>query len=368
MSTIESFGLVSAQKRAELITLENEFLTVKITNYGARIVSIIKDGKDLVVGPKTLEGMVEDTCYCGAVCGRVSNRIKEGRFSLGEKEYQLPINNGPNHLHGGREGFDRKLWEIKKCVQENAVILSYLSADGEEGYPGELTIALKYSLWGNSLLLQVQAEVNKGLTPINITNHVYWNLSEDPTIDHHLIQCSASAYTPKDSTGIPDGRILPVTNSAFDLQTPVLLGERNSASYPEVADGFDHNFVLPSSPFFNTHYLSQQKLREGFPSLDNETDNYESGCLDLADNFDVPEFLKLSYVCALHAPDKKRSLYLSTSAPGLQIYTGEYLPQPRAGIALEAQNFPDAINHAHFPDCLISEETPYFSEILWTIC
>lgn len=325
-SSSTPFGLLPDGREVQLIEFSNEELTVKLTNYGGRIISVIKDGIDLVHGPKTLDGLVKDTCYSGAICGRVANRIADGKFTLDRKSYQLATNNGPNHLHGGVEGFDRKVWMVEELT-DTELVLSLISPHNEEGYPGELTVQAVYSLLNNTLELTLTAECDDEATLLNLTNHVYWNLNGKGTIDKHTLQLSATAYTPKNDNLIPDGRILPVAGSAFDLTNEARLGERNSAAWPETESGYDHNFVLP-------------------------TDHGDT---------EVP------MVASLIGDKTGINLIISTDAPGIQVYTGEYLPKPRGGVALEAQDFPDAINHPHFPTPVLRPGEFYSQTIAWTV-
>lgn len=321
-----SFGHLPDGEDVRLIELASDKLRVLVTNYGGRIISVIKDGVDLVHGPKTLEDVLKDTCYSGAICGRVANRIKHGRFTLDNADYQLAVNNGPNHLHGGVKGFDSRLWTIEE-LSDNELVLSLESPDGEENYPGDLSIQAIYSLVDNTLELSLTAECDEAPTIIGLTNHVYWNLDGDGTIDGHTLQLSASAYTPKDENNIPDGRILPVDGTPFDLNTEAVLGERNSPACPETADGYDHNFVLPT----------------------------DSG------DTEVP------IAASLIGGKTGINVIVSTDAPGLQVYTGEYLPLRRGGVALEAQNYPDAINKPHFPTPVLRPGEIYALTIAWTV-
>lgn len=321
-----TFGLLADGREVRLIELASDDLVVQITNYGGRIVSVKKDGIELVHGPKTLEGMVADTCYSGAICGRVANRIKEGKFTLNGVEYELPVNNPPNHLHGGVEGFDRKLWKVESLA-EGELVLTLDSPDGEQGYPGSLYIEAIYSLMANSLELYLEAECDEEPSIIGLTNHVYWNLNGEGTVDDHSLQVEASAYTPKDENNIPDGRILPVDGSPFDLRESKILGEMNSSAHAEISGGYDHNFVLPT-------YSLDEDIRLG---------------------------------AILKGGKTGIAMELYTDSPGVQVYTGEYLPAPRGGVALEPQNFPDAINHPHFPSPIIYPGDPYLLAMAWVI-
>lgn len=319
------FGILPDGREIGVFELVSEQLCVSITNYGGRIVSVLKDGLDLVYGPKTAEDFAKDSCYCGAICGRVANRIAKGRFCLDGSTHQLAVNNPPNHLHGGIEGFDSKVWEVQES-SPSRLVLTLSSPDGEENYPGALEVVATYMLAGETLELTLEAYTTDTPTIVNLTNHVYWNLlGTGGSIDEHTLEVRATAYTPKDETGIPDGRILPVDSTPFDLRKAVQLKERNSTQYPEVSQGFDHNYVLPSG----------------------EEDQIAA---------------------ILHCPLTGIRLVLATDAPGLQVYTGEYLPVPRSGIALEAQGFPNAINTPHFPSVVLRPGYSATRRISWTIC
>lgn len=316
------FGALPNGGSVDLFTLKSGDMLVQLTNYGARIVSVVKGGADLVYGPKSLSSFLTDTCYCGAICGRVANRIKDGQFYLRGKLYKVAVNNGPNHLHGGTVGYDQRLWTVKETT-ESRLVLELYSEDGEEGYPGNLQVVATYVLQEDTLELTIDAVCDTD-TLVNLTNHVYWNLAAAGTIDGHVLQVNATAFTPKDSSGIPTGAILPVEKTVFDLNEPTTLGERNAPPYHEVADGFDHNYVVPVTAGMKTVAV-------------------------------------LSYLGNGH------EVKLSTDAPGLQVYTGEYLPAPRAGIALEPQGFPNAINVPHFPTVIVRPKTLARRKIAWSV-
>lgn len=240
------FGTLPGGAPVELFELSSDKLTVRISNYGGRIISVVKDGMDMIVGPKHFEDMLKDTCYCGAICGRVANRIAKGRFSIDGDSHSVAVNNGPNHLHGGVQGFDSKIWQVQEATR-NTLVLTLHSADGEENYPGNLEVVATYTVVEETLHLRLEAYADAA-TIVNLTNHAYWNLSGKPTIDSMTLEVRASAYTPVDATNIPDGRILPVEGTDFDLRKAALLGERNSAAHPDTAAGLDHNYVLDSEP------------------------------------------------------------------------------------------------------------------------
>lgn len=308
---MNSFGVLPNGKSAEIWELKSETLTVRITNYGARLVSVIRRGVDLVCGPKTLEGFIQDSCYSGAICGRVANRIALGCFSLDGEAHKLAVNNPPNHLHGGVEGFDRKLWTVQDAT-DRQLVLTYSSPDREENYPGNVEVVATYYLEGETLYLEMSAYTDSP-TIINLTNHCYWNLAGQGLINDHKLEVRASAYTPVDATNIPDGRILPVKGTPFDWNT----------AKPLTAC-LDHNFCLP-----------------------NEQDE--------------------QVAAVLTCPATQRKLVVATDAPGLQVYTGEYLPVPRSGVALEAQGYPNAVNIPHFPSVTVRPGQSCTRRIAWTI-
>lgn len=319
---MSSFGTTRDGQPVALLTLASGRIEVQVATYGARILSVKRHGKELVYGPKTPSELMADTCYCGAICGRVANRIAQGAFSLDGVCRRLAVNNGPNHLHGGIEGFSHKVWNVEEA-NERRIVLSYRSPDGEEGYPGTLEIVATYRLEGDTLSLSLEA-YSDATTIVNLTNHVYWNLAGSGTIDNHKLEVRATAYTPVDPTNIPLGSILPVRGTDFDLRTAAMLGERNSAAHPAVAAGFDHNYALPTE---NTTQVA----------------------------------------AVLTCPAAGRKLVVATDAPGLQVYTGEYLPDPRGGIALEAQGFPDAVNVPHFPSVVLRPGDTFRRTIAWTL-
>ncbi|MBR5887514.1 MAG: galactose mutarotase [Akkermansia sp.] len=305
------------KEKTEIYTLSSDVLRVRVCNVGARVLSFEYDGTDMLYGPKTPDELREDTCYCGAVCGRVANRIAGGRFLLDGQEYTLAVNNGPNHLHGGKIGFSDIPWEVESA-DSSRIVLSLISPDGDEGYPGTVTVRAVYTLQGNKLTLDLQG-VTDAPTLLNLTNHAYWNLNGQGTMDDHYLQVHATAYTPM-VANIPTGAILPVSGSLYDLTTPACLGERNAPD--TIAGGYDDNYVLPTVA-------------------------------------GVKEVAVLS--------NGKYTLRLSTDAPGLQVYTGDYLPLKRGGVALEAQNFPDSPHQPHFPSIELRPGRLYARTIVWSI-
>ena len=312
-----NFGTTPGGEPFELITLSNDDLTIRITNYGARLMGVEHSGADYLYGPKTAADLLADTCYCGAICGRVANRIAGGSFRLDGKDYRLAVNNGPNHLHGGLTGYSDRVWTVESA-SDTCLQLSLTSPDGEEGYPGTVHVTATYRLEGRSLTLELVATTDAP-TLLNLTNHAYWNLSTAGTVDAHTLQVNATEYTPM-VQNIPTGEIAPVAGTLYDLTSPAVLGERNAPG--AIAGGYDDNYVLPT----------------------------DGGVRDVAvlSNGNV-------------------TLRVATNAPGLQVYTGDYLPLPRGGVALEAQNYPDSPHNPSFPTIELRPGETYRRTIRWSI-
>lgn len=300
-----------------IYTLSSPELTVRLTDFGARLLSFEYAGTDCLYGPKTEAEIAADTCYCGSVCGRVANRIAGGSFELDGKRYTLAVNNGANHLHGGTVGFSDRLWNVVSAG-ESEISMNLLSCDGEEGYPGNVSVNLVYRVEGRRLVMTLDAETDAP-TLLNLTNHAYWNLNGSGTVDSHLLQVCASAYTPM-VANIPTGRIEPVEGTLYDLRRPALLGERNAQN--AISGGYDDNYVLPNFPGLKAAAV------------------LTNGC---------------------------KTLRVLTDAPGIQVYTGDYLPEPRGGVALEAQNYPDSPHHPHFPSIELRPGQRYSRTIVWEI-
>lgn len=303
--------------KTEIYTLSTPELKVRITNFGARVLSFEYQGVDCLYGPKTVDEIPADTCYCGSICGRVANRIAGGSFSLDGVEYKLAVNNGPNHLHGGGCGFSDMPWVVES-VSDTSLVLSLVSPDGQENYPGTVTVRASYKVEGRRLTLLMEGTTDAP-TLLNLTNHAYWNLDAAGTVDSHCLQVNASAYTPM-VANIPTGYIAPVEGTLYDLRRPACLGESNAPD--AIAGGYDDNYVLPATPG-----------------------------------------VKLAAVLT----NGRRTLRVLTDAPGLQVYTGDYLPLKRGGVALEAQNYPDSPHHPHFPSIELRPGELYARTIAWEI-
>lgn len=334
----ENFHEIVDGKQVNLYKLSNENgLEVYITNYGGFIVSLLvpdKEGKlcDVVLGYENLDGYINaPEKYLGSVIGRYGNRIAKGCFHLEGKEYKLAVNNGPNHLHGGLEGFNRKVWDVLSC-DEREIVLGYTSKDGEEGYPGTLKVIMTYTLTkDNDLKIDYLAETDK-TTVVGLTNHAFFNLSGagNETVMDHSLMINADFYTPTDDTLIPTGEILKVDGTPLDFKVSHLIGERINADFLPLkyGKGYDHNFVLSKS------YYGE-----------------------------------LSHAATASSPVTGIQLDVYTTEPGVQLYTGNWLSGfegknhqtygERSAFCLETQHFPDTPNHAHFPSCVLKEGEKY---------
>ena len=327
-----NFNKIVDEKETNLYVLKNELgMEVAVTNYGAKIVSILvpdKNGKmtDVVTGHNSIdEYLTSEEPYFGAICGRYANRIAKGQFTIDGKSYQLPINNGPNSLHGGIKGYNSMVWDVKETT-ENTIKLSYLSIDGEEGYPGNLTITVTYTLSAdkNALRIDYHAATDKP-TVLNLTNHSYFNLSGsgDEYIGDHMLEINADYYLPTDETAIPYGEKEAVEGTPMDFRTPMEVGARINDDFQQLiyGKGYDHTYVL-----------------------NNESKNAEG--LDL---------------CArCSSPKTGIEMTCYTSEPGVQLYTGNWMTgnfvakggvryPMRAALCLETQHFPDSPNQPSYP-------------------
>lgn len=331
--TKEPFGKVG-DKTVDLFTLENKNgVIVKITNFGGIVTQLYttdKKGKseNIVLGFDDLNSYQGDHPYFGAIIGRVGNRIAHGKFSLEGETYRLFINNGPNHLHGGKEGFDKKVWEAatSETDEHDSLKLHYLSKDMEEGYPGNLDVTVEYRLTNkNELVIEYNAETDK-TTHVNLTQHNYYNLNGCKTNVHdHIVQIDAEKYTEVGEDSIPTGRIFEVENTPLDFRKPKRVGE----DIDKVEGGFDHNYILNGEP---------GKLRK---------------------------------VAEVYEPDSGRLMEVETTEPGVQFYTGNYLDgtltgtnniiyEKQYGLCLETQHFPNSPNVPHFPSTILKPGNKYY--------
>src|SRR5262245_45301655 len=316
--------------------------------YGAIITSIRTADRagtpaDIVLGFDSLTGYLTGSPYFGAIVGRYANRIAGGRFTLDGVEYHLAKNNGPNTLHGGVRGFDKVLWTPEPFENDSAmgVRLKYESPDGEEGYPGAVSVQVTYTLTAaNELIVDYDAATTKA-TPLNLSQHTYWNLHGEGTgtiLDLRLM-LNAAAFTPVDSTLIPTGRIAPVAGTPFDFRQSTAIGARIDGSDEQLrfGRGYDHNWVLD---------------RQGPPQ---DT---------------------LALAARLEDPVSGRALDVRTTEPGIQFYSGNFLDGTlkgkgghvyghRRGLCLETQHFPDSPNHANFPSTILRPGERYQSRTVF---
>ena len=328
------FGTMPDGTAIEVFTLKNSRgMEVRTIPFGAIIVSIRVPDRtdrldDVVIGHDRLEGYLTASRFFGAVVGRYGNRIAKGRFTLNGRTYELAVNNGPNHLHGGVKGFDKVVWQAEPTSTGagSGVTYRYVSADGEEGYPGQLDVRVTYTLTErNQIIVEYVATTDKA-TPVNLTQHSYFNLAGDGVRDvlDHVVQINADRYTPVDATKIPTGELAPVAGTPFDFRTPVRIGARIADDHPQIAigGGYDHNFVL---------------TRTG------------GG---------------LQWAARVFEPSTGRTLTVTTTEPGLQLNTANALDgsitgkaghvyRARYGLCLETQHFPDSPNQPAFPSTIL---------------
>ncbi|MHB8837535.1 MAG: aldose epimerase family protein [Gemmatimonadaceae bacterium] len=342
--TREPFGTAPDGGAVDLITLTNAHgVELRAMTYGAIIVSLKVPDRagtmgDGVLGFDSLAGYVKSSPYFGAVVGRYGNRIAKGAFTLDGKTYTLAVNNGPNALHGGLKGFDKVVWQADTLRTAHGVEIRfhYVSKDGEEGYPGTLDATVTYTLTdANEVQIAYEATTDKA-TPVNLTQHSYFNLAGRGDILGHLLTLKADRFVAVDSTLIPTGNLAPVAGTPFDFTTPHAVGERINADDEQIrfGGGYDHTFVLTRP---------------------------DTG---------------LALAAVLKDPASGRTLEVRTTEPGVQFYTGNFLDgtltgkggvayQRRTGLCLETQHFPDSPNHAVFPNTILRPGDVYRSRTIW---
>lgn len=342
----ENFQTTINGKQTDLYILKNsQGNEVALTNYGGALVAIMvpdKDGKlaNVIQGHDNIKDVINSPePFLSTLIGRYGNRIKDGKFTLNGKEYQLAINNGPNALHGGPTGYHARVWDATQ-VSDSAVVLKYTSSYGEEGFTGEVNVWVAYS-WtdANELVIKYQATTNK-LTIINLTNHGFFSLAgianPTPTIDDLVCEINADFYIPIDNTSIPTGEILKVAGTPFDFRTPKPVGQDINADDEQIKNGagYDHCFVL-------------NKKEEG----------------------------ELSYAAKIYEPHSGRTMEVYTTEPGVQVYTdnwadgypgqnGATFPR-RSAICFEAQHFPDSPNRPYFPSVKLKPGEPYTQKTIY---
>ncbi len=320
--TKKEFGKIKGGQSVDLYTLDNGKIQASITNFGATVVSLIvpdKNGKktDVVLGYDNPADYQAGSSYFGAIVGRYGNRIAKGQFTLDGHQYTLAKNDGPNTLHGGKSGFSNKVWNAEQVG--DTLQLTYVSKDGEEGFPGTLTATVTYTLMSNGLRIDYKATTDKN-TVANLTNHSYFNLSGSGDILNDELTINADRFTPVDSTLIPTGVLQGVAGTPFDFRAPHKIGERIGQSNEQLkfGRGYDHNWVL----------------------------NRTGGGMSLA--------------ARVHDPNSGRVLEVYTTQPGLQFYTGNFLDgsakgkggkayNARTAFCMETQHYPDSPNHPAFP-------------------
>lgn len=332
------FGTMPDGTQVEEITLRSGGLTAGILTYGGAVRTLTVPGRsgapvDVALGFDSLEDYRRQDKYLGALVGRVANRIGGARFSLGGREYPLAANNGENHLHGGLVGFDRQVWRVEEA-EEDRLVLSLFSPDGQEGYPGDLSARVTYTLSREGLSIAYWARSSRD-TLCNLTNHSYFNLNGHASgpVTGQYIQINAGRYTPADEGSIPTGELAPVEGTPMDLRAGAQIGERIDEDFPQLtmAGGYDHNWVVDGPA---------GTLRPAARAWSEETGI---------------------------------ALEVSTTMPGVQFYTGNYLDgcpagkggapyDKRWGFCLETQFFPDAIHHPEFPSPVLRAGAEYRQE------
>lgn len=342
----EDFQTTVNGKKTDLYILRNkEGNEVAITNYGGAIVAImVPDRKgnlaNIIQGHDNIQDVIDSPePYLSTLIGRYGNRIAKGRFQLKGKVYSLPINNGPNSLHGGKNGFNTKVWDATQ-INEHAIVLKYTSPYGEEGFTGEVDVWVAYTLTDNNeLIIKYSAKTNKK-TIINLTHHGFFSLAglanPTPPIDDLECQINADFFLPIDETSIPTGEILKVAETPFDFRTPKPIGQDIDADHEQIrhGSGYDHCFVL-------------NKKEEG----------------------------ELSFAARIRDPKSGRTMEVYTTEPGVQVYTdnwadgykgqhGATFPR-RSAICFEAQHFPDSPNHAYFPSVILEPGREYTQKTIY---
>ncbi|HEX3146544.1 MAG TPA: aldose epimerase family protein [Gemmataceae bacterium] len=342
--TQKLYGKMPDGTAVQEFTLTNKNgITMKVITLGGIVTEIHtpdKDGKfaDICLGCSNLEEYLDGHPFFGAIAGRVANRIAKGKFTLDGKEYTLATNNGPNHLHGGKEGFDKKVWKANSNFRGGVCMLTleYTSKDGEEGYPGTLKSTVTYILNdSNEWRIHYQATTDKA-TPINLTQHCYFNLGghDSGTILDHMMQIEADGYTPADDTLIPTGKIDDVKGTPFDFTSPTAIGTHIKEIKAD-PQGFDLNYVLKGTA---------GKLRP---------------CATVTE------------------PKSGRMMTVTTTEPGVQFYTGNFLDGKQkgkggvkykqyGGFCLETQHYPDSINHKEFPSVVLEPGKTYSHDTVYT--
>ena len=325
----ELFQATVKGKATDLFVLKNGVVEVYITNYGARIVSLLVKKEDqwidVVMGFESIREYLEtDEIYHGTIVGRYANRIARGKFHLNGKEYSLPINNIPNHLHGGPDGFHHQVWDVIN-MEDNEITLSYFSKDGEEGYPGNMETRVTYRLSNTELEIFFEATTDQP-TVLNLTNHSYFNLNGQgtSTILDHALEINADHFTPVDVTLIPTGELAPVEGTPFNFRKPFRIGERINDDHIQLkyGGGYDHNYALNKNASGRTFAARVKGDETGL-------------------------------VMEVYTEEPGIQLYTGNFMKGLNTLKGGYKDVLRSGFCLETQHFPDSPNQAHFPSTVL---------------
>ena len=336
--TRAAFGKMPDGKSVDVYTLTNaNGIEIRAITYGGIITSLrVPDSAgvlgDVVLGFDDLASYLKGHPFFGSIVGRYGNRIAGGKFTLDGRTYTLATNNGPNHLHGGKVGFDKAVWSAEPAAKGVGVVLTHTSPDGDEGYPGTLKVRVTYTLTDkNELVVDYHATTDKP-TPVNLTQHSYFNLAGSGTILHHQLTIHADRYTPVDATLIPTGELASVEGTPFDFRKPTAVGARIDQPHPQLKNGggYDHNFVLTGAPG------------------------------------------ELRFAARLTDPKSGRTVDISTTEPGVQFYSGNFLDgtltgkgkqvyQRRAGLCLETQHYPDSPNKPAFPSSIVRPGMEYRS-------
>ena len=340
----QAFGKTADGTPVDLYTLTNtNGFEVAITNYGGIVVSIMapdRNGKleDVVLGYETLQEYMNDSAYIGALIGRFGNRIAHGRFTLNEVEYTLAQNNGENHLHGGITGFNKVVWHAEpfRDNDSDGIKLTYQSKDGEEGYPGNLSVTVVYSLTNDNALQIDYTATTDHITVVNLTNHSYFNLVGEGDILEHELMINADRFTPVDDGLIPTGELRSVTGTPMDFTQPNAIGARIEQDTEQLmfGGGYDHNWVLTNG----------------------------DGTLILAGS--------------VYEPTTGRIMEVYTTEPGMQFYSGNFLDgsnigkggnvyEHRYGFCLETQHFPDSPNQPNFPSTVLNPGEIYTTTTIY---
>lgn len=336
----KTYGKLPDGTTANLYILTNtNGLAATVTDFGATLVAMQtpdrdNNFKDITIGYDHLDGWVNDGSYMGATVGRYGNRIASGNFTLNDTNYTLAQNNGDNHLHGGTVGFNKKLWQAQRieAIDGEGIQFTYVSPDGEEGYPGELTCTVTYLLNNSDELVITFEATTTAPTVINLVHHTYWNLTGDPsqTILDHKLMLLADGYVPTDAGGIPNNGFQPVEGTPFDFRSATAIGERIGDEHPQLINGkgYDHSWAI----------------------------NGEAGELRLA--------------AIAYDPASGRIIQVKTDQPGIQFYTGNYMDgsstgkggvphKSRTGFCLETQVFPDSPNQPELSNAVLRPGETY---------